>query len=185
MSYLSVEKNEAGVNIKHGRLQIELAVQGWHLATNTDSTPKEIEEGLAFAKAEGKSPDLETRVEDATYDIYGRVMINHKAIYYRGSNVEPAMPAEIVEEARKYLSMDKAAQLAFLRDFYMQIVLGKKGLYIEKFAEGRPETAAISNYFADNLRELGLAGLANKVEAKIREAFPKQGGNIYLVDYSP
>ncbi len=76
--------------------------------------------------------------------------------------------------------MDKDAQLAFLREFYRQVVLGEKGPYAEKFAEGKPETAAISNYFADKMRDLGLTTLADDLGAKIREAFPKQGTNVYL-----
>ena len=176
MGYLGLENNSVGVNVKHGKLEIELAVEGWYHATNKDP----LKEGLAFARAEGGSPDLETRIEDTVYDVYGNVMPHLKSIYLKGKHVVPTIPAEIVEEAREYLSMDKAAQSAFLQDFYSQVVLGKKGTYAEKFAEGKPETAAISNYFADKMRDLGLENLAYKLEAKIKEIFPRQGVNVYL-----
>ena len=178
MGYLGLE-NSVGVNVKYGKLEIELAVEGWYLATNVDNNSQAIKEGLAFAREEGKSQDLETRIEDIAYNTYGRV-IEGKAIYYKGENVKPTIPAEVVEEARKYLSMDKDAQLAFLRDFYRQVVLGEKGTYAEKFAEGKPETAAISNYFADKMGDLGLTTLAQDLGAKIREVFPKQGTNVYM-----
>mgnify|MGYP001616696736 CR=1 FL=1 len=179
MGYLGLENDSVGVNVKHEKLGIELAVQGWYLATNVEDTSKSIEEGLIFARDEGKSPDLETRVEDIAYYAYGRVT-DGKAIYYKGKNVMPTIPAEIVEEARMYLSMEQSVQSAFLLDFYRQIVLGKEGAYAEKFAEGKLETTAISNYFADKMRDLGLTALADKLEAKIREMFPKQGMNVYL-----
>ncbi len=97
MGYLG--NHSIGVNVKHGKLQIELAVEGWYLATNTVSTAKKIEEGLEFAKEEGKSNDLETRVEDIAYDVYGRVT-DGKAIYFKGKNVMlailPTIPEEVV-----------------------------------------------------------------------------------------
>jgi len=179
MGYLGLE-NSVGVNVKHGKLEIELAVEGWCHASNAGPTPKEIEEELAFARAEVRSPDLETRVVDTAYDFYGMVTDGYKAIYFRGKNVMLAIPEEVVEEARKYLSMEQATQLAFLQDFYRQVVLGKKGAYAEKFAKRRPETAAISHYFADKMRDFGLTDLADKLRAKIREVFPNQGTNVYL-----
>lgn len=165
------------VNRKYGKLEVELAVDGWVLATNTKNDAASIESSLAWA---GRNRGLETRVEQTAYITppEPRVINGYVAIYKRGEGVNPRVPTEVVEEARDYLSKDRGAQLAFLRGFYQQIVLGKEGTYAERFNARKGEIATVSNYFADKIRDLGLDTLADKLEAKIKEKFPGQEKNF-------
>ena len=137
MGYLGLENN-IGVNVKHGKLEIELAVERWYFATNAHNDPTSIEKALIFA---GRDDGLETRIESAAYDAYGRAMDDNVAVYHRGEGTELTVPLEVVNEARKYLLKSEAGKRDFLYNFYAQVVFGSAGSYSRRFREGKPEIA--------------------------------------------
>ena len=157
-----------GVNKKYGERTIDLAVEGWRFATNTGTDQTSIESGLNYA---GRDKGLETRVEDIAYhEPLSKSTTTMRGVYQRGEGIKPNVPEEVIVEARDYLTRGRQAQIAFLREVYQQIVLGKDGSYAERF--GKRESAAVLNYFADKLRGLGQTSAAQKMEARVREQFP-------------
>ena len=163
------------VNKKYGERTIDLAVEGWRFATNTETDQVSIDSSLNFA---GRDRGLETRVEDIAYhEPLSTSTITMKGIYQRGESIKPDVPGEVIAEAKGYLTTNRQAQIAFLREVYQQIVLGKGGSYAERFRQREAEIAAVLNYFADKLRGLGQTSAAQKMEAKVREHFPGREEN--------
>jgi|SRR3989338_1190120 len=176
MVYAGLESNTRHINVKHGSLEIELAVQRWYLATNANNNPSDIEGALIFA---GRDEGLETHVEATAYSAFGNITPGYVAIYHRGRGAQQTVPEEVILEAETFLSKDSQSQRNFLEDFHRQVMSGQ-GSYAAKFDEGMPEIAVLSNYFADKMSEAGLARLSEEVLSKINGSFPTKCVNVYL-----
>ena len=165
---------------KYGERQIDLALKGWTLSTNT--SPCFIQRGINFAREYGAK---EVHVDTKATDIDGKPLSEgNSAVYSRGQeNYFKNSPTELLREAKHYLRLRKkggeAAAQRFLIGVYNQIVRESENLsgdsnsiYANRFRTGDTSLATVLNYFADKLRGLGRKVEAERLEGIVESTFP-------------
>ena len=167
------------ISRKFGEIEVDLAVDGWHLYINV--FPRHIAEVVEFLKTQYTEKGLETRVEDIAYDNIGSPVLDKKAIYIRAEGFRPRPPEKLIDEARQFKAKNRTEQEASLREVHRQIVTQCDGVYAEGFRKREDIIATILNYYIDKMRGFGLQREVDEVSAKVKKQFPWRDLENYSV----